>query len=304
MTPALRVEALTVGWCTVPSGALRPSGAGASRAGNWFAPARCPALVLLIHHPTHGAVLMDTGYAPRFFTTTAGWPERGYALTTPVTLPETMTLRAQLATRGLAPGDIRHVLVTHGHADHVAGLCDLPQATLYVRQEAIAPFEALRRAPFGRVRATRAAWLPALWPEDALPRTVWLEPRATTEVPAALQPLLGVDARGVSRRAYDVFGDHSLLAVDIPGHAPGMIALAMTTAGGPLLAVADAVWLADTLTPGAVPSWVERRMAWDAAASAETLRRLQQLRAASPEWTLLPSHDEKAIAAFSVRSAA
>ncbi len=296
----LQVEALTVGYCTVPAGALRPKGVVQSGA-SWFAPTRCPALVLLIHHPSHGPVLMDTGYSPRFFEATRSWPERSYALTTPVTLPRAQQLVAQLATRGIAPQDVRHVIITHCHADHVAGLRDYPNAQFYLTRQALNPFEKLRGAIAGRWRATRAGFLPELLPDDFRERAVWIDDRGTEDVPETLASLVGTERGGRVRRAYDVFGDESILAIDVPGHAPGMIAIAMRTQAGPLLAVADAVWLGDTLRPGAVPSLVEQRIGWNRVDAAETLRRLQHVQRDSHEGFLLPSHDAAAIAEFSAK---
>ena len=39
-----------------------------------------PSMVALIVHPTEGAILYDTGYAPHFMDATAGFPERLYQI--------------------------------------------------------------------------------------------------------------------------------------------------------------------------------------------------------------------------------
>ncbi|NXN12106.1 MBLC1 protein, partial [Indicator maculatus] len=40
-----------------------------------------------------------------------------------------------LGARGLSPGDVSHVVVTHGHSDHVGNINLFPQATLLVGQD-------------------------------------------------------------------------------------------------------------------------------------------------------------------------
>jgi len=303
----VRVELLCVGWCAVPRAALSPiSAAGVGpRFADWFAVARCPALVLLVHHPQHGPVLVDTGYAPRFAEATQRWPERGYAITTPVTLPGAQQLTAQLAARGISPGDVRHVVLTHLHADHVAGLRDFPHATFHVRDAAVTPLLALGTTLRGRLRGTRAGFLRALLPDDFVARVRPLETHALSEsnTPVAFAALVGHPVQEANpRAAYDVFGDGTMLAVDVPGHAPGMVGIVLPTVARPVFLVADAVWRLATLARGARPGLAERRIAWNAPMAAESIRRLQTF-AASPQQTatpfwLLSSHDESAIADY------
>ena len=99
----------------------------ACTAGRWRI-IQFPAICALLVHPQHGAALFDTGYAERFFAATQPFPERLYRWITPMTLPPEETLTAQLARLGLRPADIRVSLISHLHADHIAGLRDLPQA--------------------------------------------------------------------------------------------------------------------------------------------------------------------------------
>jgi len=52
-------------------------------------------------------------------------------------------LVAALATRGLAPGDVRTVVMTHLHSDHIAAVPQLGPVSLYVHAEELA-------TPYGR----------------------------------------------------------------------------------------------------------------------------------------------------------
>lgn len=307
--PRVRVELLCVGSCAVPAAALAPISAAGRRPAlrEWFSVAHCPALVLLVHHAVHGPVLVDTGYAPRFHDATRRWPERGYALTTPVRLPVSQQLLVQLAERQISAADIRHVVLTHLHADHVAGVRDFPHAQIHTTTAAVAPLLALGDTVRGRIRGTRAGFLRALLPDDFSDRLRPLEPRAieTAAVPPVLQPLVGHAAHErAPRRAYDVFGDGTVIAVDVPGHAPGMVGVLLPTIPRPLFLVADAVWQLATLTPGARFGLAERRIAWDVHMATETLRRLQTVVSAQPQVTpadafaLLSSHDASAITAY------
>lgn len=304
----LQVELLTVGWCTVPRAALEPiaSDGRGPRWRDWFRTARCPALVLLIRHPTEGPVLIDTGYAPRFVDATRQWPERGYALTTPMTLPREQELLTQLAQRGISASDVRHIVLTHLHADHVAGVRDFPHATLHATAAAASAISACGDGFAARARATRAGMLRALLPDDFSARVQSFSERAldARDVPAELSALVGhTSGEALPRQVYDVFGDRSVLAVDVPGHAPGMVGIVLPTLARPLFLVADAVWSLRTLGQGARAGFAERRVAADVTVAAESIRRLQRFMASAeaPRYHVISSHDDDAIRAYSAR---
>ncbi|MFN8421872.1 MAG: MBL fold metallo-hydrolase [Anaerolineae bacterium] len=142
-------------------------------------------------------MLVDTGYAPRFAEATARMPARLYRLLTPMTLGRGETAVERLAARGIAAGDVRTIVVTHFHADHVAGLRDFPRARIVFAASAWRAVERLRG-----LGAVRRAYLPALLPDDFHARADALDDvRAIRPLPPALAPF----DRGV-----DVLGDGTL----------------------------------------------------------------------------------------------
>ena len=149
----MKLTLLEAGYCTAPEHFTRGTGS--------WRPARLPALFALLEHPRFGMVLFDTGYGLRFFTETRTFPASLYPKVTPVTLREADLAVNQLAQRGLAPGDISHILISHFHADHIAALRDFPAARLLYYPEA---WEAVAgRRGFS---ALRAAFMPDLLPAD------------------------------------------------------------------------------------------------------------------------------------------
>src|SRR5258706_6800080 len=96
----------------------------------------CRSLVALIQHPQHGWGLWDTGYAPRMEHETARWPFRLYRYATPLCLHPELAVAAQLPRWGLAPADIGWVILSHLHADHIAGLHDFPTARIILNRAA------------------------------------------------------------------------------------------------------------------------------------------------------------------------
>src|SRR5580704_3485343 len=100
---------LSAGFCTHPE-AMTRRGAG------WGA-CRFPAGFALIRHAREGAILFDTGYSERFHAQTAHFPAALYARITPVHVSAVQTARHQLMLFGVAPSDVRFVILSHFHAD-------------------------------------------------------------------------------------------------------------------------------------------------------------------------------------------
>ncbi|MBZ9751930.1 MBL fold metallo-hydrolase [Deinococcus sp. HMF7604] len=184
-----------------------------------------PAGFSLLLHPTRGPVLFDTGYGAPVLGAMRRWPGVLYGLVTPVRLRPQDTARAQLAVMGFAPQDVRHIIVSHLHADHVGGLRDFPQATFHLSRAAYRPLQGLRG-----LRAVRRAFLPEALPDDFEARTEWLN---FVPAPPELAPFPEVA---------DVFGDGTVQAVPLPGHAPGMVGLLVPEAEGLTVLAADAAW--------------------------------------------------------------
>ena len=261
---------LRVGHCTHPECfALR---GGAWRTGVF------PALVGLIRHPSAGAILFDTGYSEHFERATARFPERLYRWTTPVTLPESECLQTQLARHGIALHEVRYVFASHLHADHIAGLRDLPRAAIWCGGDAL---RAARDA--SRLTRLRKATLLDLLPDDFDARHRAIESLAPVALPHAWQTL---------GDGFDLLGDGSLRAVPLPGHARGQYGLLLRHEDDrEYLLAADATWRIDDSGAAAASAWPTRLLADDWNAQRETLARLQHvLRDSDDSRCVLPSH--------------
>jgi glyoxylase-like metal-dependent hydrolase (beta-lactamase superfamily II) len=232
----------------------------------------CHALVALLQHPRYGWLLWDAGYAPRLLTATQSLPYALYRLATPLHLDPKLTVTAQLGRWQLTPADIGYVLVSHFHADHIAGLRDFPTATFVATQEAYADI-----APRHGFNALRRGFIPTLLPEDFSRRLRQL-PRFT----GAALPGLGA--------TYDLFNDGSLLLVELPGHARGQMGMLAQTQRGPLLFAADGCWLLRAIRENRPPSRMTHFFIDDAVAMRATVAHLHTFSQARPDVTIIPSH--------------
>lgn len=146
-------------------------------------------------------------------------------MTTPISAAGTtqrLTTRLvdQLARVSVRPGDVRFVGISHSHGDHTGQAIDFPQATLLMGP---ADFEAVSKGP------------------DATARFgPWISGGARFEpVP----------------RDKDVFGDGSVVMLDMPGHTPGHKALLVDLASGPVLLTGDLYHFTAQIANNGVPSF-------------------------------------------------
>ncbi|HWE46783.1 MAG TPA: MBL fold metallo-hydrolase [Caulobacteraceae bacterium] len=261
--------------------------AASTRVGASLKPAIYPALAGLILHPNEGAILFDTGYDPAFFAATLPFPERLYRWTTPVDLAKGEAAADQLPRFGLTPRDIRAVVVSHFHGDHVAGLHAFPQAALYCSRAGLAEV----KRP-GRIARVGRGVLAALAPDAMTARARFFEDLPRTALGPDLMPF---------ESGADLFGDGSLIAVELPGHCPGHWGLVLRDETDQLVfLVADAAWSRAAVRDDAPPPPFTTGLLGHTETYRKTLADLHGLWTRNPELRLTPSHCPEAAAEASV----
>lgn len=188
----------------------------------------------LIRHPTVGPILIDAGYGPR----AKEGPARSFALKTyarlaPMALNPLESPLALLADHGLLPEDVKLVLVTHLHADHVCYLRDLPNARFMTDGQTQGR---LRHFVFNE-----------LLPNDFADRQVDIRTLDERTMPFDLG------------QGFDVLGDGSVLAVPLPGHAPGHFGVCFP-GDTPLLYAVDTQWTRGAVDGSGAPGFLTRML--------------------------------------------
>ncbi|WP_133499547.1 MBL fold metallo-hydrolase [Cognatilysobacter terrigena] len=235
-----------------------------------------PAGWALIEHPIHGPILFDCGYGEPARTAMRRGLRRVYRGVLGVCCPAEGDASTLLAQRGIAPGDVRWLVISHFHPDHVGGLRAFPSARFVAHADA---WKTMQRGALARLHAQ--VWRELL-PEDFVARLMLLAPDRFTALGGDLAPL----GSGV-----DLFDDGSVVLVDLPGHAHGQIGLATHHDGTRILLVADAFWQHAQLDTPQPLSWLARRLAMHASGDyAATLSRLRQFRDAQPDAWIIASH--------------
>lgn len=273
----LAIHLLSVGYCRHCE--------RVARSGGGWRPISFPSISALIIHPTQGAMLYDTGYASHFLSATDPFPERLYRWVTPVELQPSRQLVSQLAAHGLLLDDIRMCLISHFHADHIAGLRDLRQARFMCMQE---DFEDIRQG--SRVGLLSKGLLPALLPNDFESRVTFAESTSRCALPSGWADF---------GHGYDLLGDGSLIAVALPGHAPRQMGLLLRdTLDREVLLCADACWSKASWQALQLPMRVTGMVMHDWPQYQQTMARLHRLGTKFPELCILPSHCQQSLTEY------
>lgn len=264
----IELRLMVAGYCTQHE-------AMAIRGGRWRE-IKFPALFALLIHPVHGPILFDTGYTDRFFTETQRWPASIYRRLTPTVIREEETAAAQLERLSIAPADVRWVILSHFHADHVAGVRDFPNARFLYLPKA---YEAVRGLK--GLAALKGAFLPGLLPDDFASRSQPVGPEASVRLPERFRPF---------EQGYDLFGDGSVLGVELTGHAIGQMGIIVQSGGESWFLCADAVWSSQAYRENRPPHPIVSLLLPDRRAYRANMEALHQLWQRQPEIRIIPTH--------------
>ena len=221
----------------------------------------------MVAHP-QGRLLIDAG---------VGRDVMDHINTTPLLMRLLTTISVEqptieaLASQGIEPKDLRGVVLTHSHWDHVSGLADLREVPVWITPEELA--HARSDDEGGKLYRQLEA-----------------------ESPFQLKELtFSGAAYGPFPASHDFFGDGSVVLVPMPGHTPGSVGVFVNLASGKrLLIIGDTSWTKEGVDWPAEKPWIARRKVdFDAARVREQLVLLHQLQRANPDLIVVPAHDAR-----------
>jgi glyoxylase-like metal-dependent hydrolase (beta-lactamase superfamily II) len=180
-----------------------------------------PYYFFAVDHP-EGWVLVDCGVHPAFATDPVGRLGEQAAMSSLIVAPEDDMVH-RLATIGVRPEEVAHVIVTHLHYDHCGGLTYLPNATVHVQ-------EAERRF----------AEHPPLYQAPAYIADDWAGELAWHQVVGE----------------HDLFDDGSIVMFPTPGHTPGHQSVTVRLHDEMVILVGDAAYHPEKMAERRLPAYL------------------------------------------------
>lgn len=249
------IEIYEIGYCKHPEFMVLRGGS--------FKSVKFPAMVASIEHK-NGNLLFDTGYSTHFFEATKKFPEKFYALTTPVTLDKPLRERINK--------EIDYIFISHFHADHIGGLKDFPNAHVFCSKEA---YELSQSKNISRFSKTKQGVLPALLPDNFEQRVTFIEDLKEIDLPSSLYPFT---------KGYTILDD--IYIIELPGHAHGQYGMLVDN----YFFISDAIWDMRAITENAKPNILTSLIMKDMKEYYSTITKLQQLHKNNPIIEIIPTH--------------
>ena len=220
----------------------------------------------LVRHPTAGPMLIDTGLHPsvardpshNMGRRAAGW----------FSLEAGSDVTSQLRERGLGPGDIEVVVLTHLHLDHASAISEFPESTFVVSE---AEWEHATNLRFPMLEGYR----PAHYDHAVDYRTV--------DFGADY-----VDSYGPFGRTVDLFGDGTVRLAFTPGHTPGHMSVLLRLPRRDFVVLSDVAYTWRQFDGGPEPWRPADRHNWR-----RSLHEAQAYRRAYPYALVVPGHDQE-----------
>jgi N-acyl homoserine lactone hydrolase len=240
-------------------------------------PRTIPIPAFLIRHPSAGAILVDTGLHPSIASDgRANFGSLANRLGHPALEPGE-DVPSQLRKRGLEPGEIPIVIMTHLHLDHTSAISEFPNSTFVLSE---AEWKAAAHGSQPMLNGYRR------------PHFDYAFDYRTIDFNRA-----NVDSYASFGRSFDLFGDGSVRLAFTPGHSAGHMSVICHLAQRDFVIGGDAVYtlaqLEDTAPLPPRPA--------DAHNFRRSLQELRLFRRQFPDAIVTPGHDPEFYAGLQQR---
>ena len=209
MRPVVKsVKYFSCGYCTNNLGRVFNGMRGKKR--------KFPAGAFLLEHTKHGLILFDTGYSASICKT--GLVGRAYNFLNPTSVEEKDELKNQLEKIGIKSENIKTIILSHLHPDHIGGLKSFNESEFIISEEAMHTYKKAK---------VRDLIMQHFFPVDFEDRAnIITDEMMTANIIGAL-------------KGYDLLNDGSLILLKLDGHASGQLGVLINHK---ILLAADSCW--------------------------------------------------------------
>jgi N-acyl homoserine lactone hydrolase len=226
-----------------------------------------PVPAFLIRHPSAGAILVDTGLHPSIATD----PKENFgslaARSGKPTLEQGEDVPSQLRKRGLEPGEVPVVVMTHLHIDHTSAISEFPKSTFVVSET---EWQAAAHGSQPLLNGYRRVHFDYAFEY----RTVDFDRG-------------NIDSYASFGRTFDLFGDGSIHLAYTPGHSPGHMSVICRLKEHDFVIGGDAMYVTGQLDGSEPPP----PRPYDAHNLRRSLQELRLFRSQFPDAVITPGHD-------------
>ncbi len=234
------------------------------RGGSWGEQYESGMAAVLVRHP-RATFLFDGGFGANVdeHIKTIPWLMRKLT-----TIDKERPAVAQLAEGGVAADQIKMILLSHSHWDHISGAEDFPQSEVWLLKEEADHIPALPESELARMMSPRLRFRPL----DLTDR-----------------PYENFD------RSLDLFEDGSIVLVALSGHTPGSMGMFVNLRSGKrFFFTGDLTWAIEGVELPAERPWLSRRLAdLDEEKVRLSIARVHQLSKRYPDMMIVPAHDRR-----------
>lgn len=235
--------------------------------GRWLTRRQLSQGAILIEHP-EGTLLYDTGLGTQVdeqFAANSWLAKQLFAYTTPT------PVLTQMQQHDYPVQQLKAIIPSHLHWDHASGLVDFPGTPVWVQRQ--------------ELDAAMAGEKPGFLSSQLDPETInwqYIELRD--------EPFLGF------ARSLDIYGDGTMVLVDLSGHTAGQVGLYLEISEREqYLFIGDTTWVLEGVInnrprPGLIK--LVTNVDGDEEEAYRRVSQMHQLRKNHPELTIVPAHDE------------
>ena len=225
-----------------------------------------PIPAFLIRHPSAGPILIDTGLHPSIATDPKQNLSSTVARVAKPVLKAGEDVPARLRDRGLDPGEIPVVVMTHLHLDHTSAISEFPQSTFIVAE---AEWDDATRGGRPVLRGYRPSHFDYAFDY----RTIDFDRGP-------------IDSYATFGRTFDLFGDGSIRLAFTPGHSAGHQSVIARLSDRDFIIGGDAFYTLGQLTGAPLPP-----RPFDQHNFKRSLQELKLFQREFPQSIITPGHD-------------